>query len=81
MNVKSMGSTLVVGQLLYSIIVFTLERSPMNVRIVGRPSDYNSILQDIRKLTVVRDLLNVMNVVNFSSMAPALFNIRLFMLV
>jgi hypothetical protein len=61
MSVKSVGSALVVGQLLLSIRVFMLERNPMNVRSVGRPSDSPNSSQDIRSLTVVRDLLNVMN--------------------
>ena len=62
MNVKSVGSALVVGQLLLSIRVFILERSPMNVRSVGRPSDSPNSSQGIRSLTVVRNLSSVMNV-------------------
>ena len=62
MSVKSVGSALVVGQLLLSIKVFILERSPMNVRSVGRPSDSPNSSQGIRSLTVVRNLSSVMNV-------------------
>jgi hypothetical protein len=62
MSVKSVGSALVVGQLLLSIKVFILERSPMNVRSVGRPSDSPNSSQGIRSFTVVRNLSSVMNV-------------------
>ena len=78
MNVKSVGSALVVGQLLLSIRVFILERSPMNVRSVGRPSDSPNSSQDIRSLTVVRDLLNVKNAERLSFFPVNLIAIKLF---
>ena len=62
MNVNSVGSASIVVQLLVSIRVFMLERSPMNVRNMGRSSDSPNSSQGIRNLTVVRNLLSVMNV-------------------
>lgn len=74
-NAVNVGESSDVRQILFDIIEFTHQRTPLNATYVGKPSNRSPLLLSINSVTCRKSHINVMTVENVSVRWHILLNI------